>query len=67
MYIDHKQGNQSEQLVAAEFVFNNKVYISTNLLPFKVNYERKPTIGFEIRKKEKYAKTEKFVKEIKNV
>jgi len=48
-------------LATTEFVFNNKVHISTKLLPFKVNYERKPTIGFEIRKKKK------FVKEIKEM
>ena len=67
MYIDHRQGNQLEQLAAIEFAFNDKVHISTELLLFKVNYERKLTICFEIRKKEKYVKTKKFVKEIKKI
>ena len=29
MYINHKQGNWSEWLATADFVFNNKVYIAT--------------------------------------
>ena len=36
------------------------------LLPFKVNYEREPRIGFNIRKKKKYVKAEEFVREIKD-
>jgi len=35
--------------------------------PFKVNYEKEPRMGFEIRKKGKHVKTEKFVKEIKKI
>ena len=66
MYIDHRQNNQSEQLVIAEFAFNNKVHISTNLLLFKVNYRRELRIGFDIRKKEKYVKAEEFVKDMKD-
>ena len=54
-------------MAAIEFAFNDKVHISTKLLLFKVNYERKLTICFEIRKKEKYIKTKKFVKEIKEI
>ena len=36
------------------------------LLPFKVNYEREPRIGFNISKKGKNVKAEEFMKEIKN-
>ena len=64
MYINYRQENWSEQLAAVEFVFNNKVYISTKSLPFKFNYGRKPTISFKIRKKRKYTKIEKFVKKM---
>jgi len=35
------------------------------LLPFKVNYEQELRIGFEIRKKKKHIKVEKFVKKVK--
>jgi len=34
---------------------------------FKVNYRREPRMGFEIRKREKHAKAEEFVKEMKNI
>jgi len=33
---------------------------------FKVNYEREPRMGFDIRKKGKHVKAEEFVKEIKD-
>ena len=53
-------------MVIAKFVFNNKVHTVTKLSPFKVNYGRKPRIGFNIRKKRKYVKVEEFVKEMKD-
>ena len=56
-----------EWLVTAEFVFDNKVYIVIKSSLFKVNYRREPRMGFEIRKKEKYAKVEEFVKKIKKI
>jgi len=34
-------------------------------LPFKANYKQDPRIGFEGRKKEKYAGAEKFIEKIK--
>ena len=37
------------------------------LLPFKVNYEREPRMGFKIRKRKKYVKAEEFVKEMKKI
>jgi len=45
-----------EWLATTDFASNNKVHIATKLSLFKVNYEREPRIGFEIRKKEKYVK-----------
>ena len=54
-------------LATVEFAFNNKVYIFMKLLSFKVNYEKEPRIGPEIKKKEKYVKTEEFVEEMKEV
>ena len=49
-------------MATAEFVFNDKIYISTRLSQFKINYGREPRMGFDIKKKEKHIK---FVKEIK--
>ena len=54
-------------MATAEFVFNNKIYIVMKLSPFKVNYGQELRIGFEIRKKRKYMKVEKFVKKIKEI
>ena len=67
MYINHRQSNWLEQLTTAEFAFNNKVHMSAKSSLFKVNYRREPRMGFEIRKREKHAKAEEFVKEMKNI
>jgi len=53
-------------LATAEFTFNNKVHIVTKSSPFKINYRRELRMGFDIRKKEKNVKAEKFVKEMKD-
>jgi len=55
-----------EWLATAEFAFNNKVHIATKSSLFKVNYEREPRVGFDIRKKEKHVKAEEFAKEMKD-
>ena len=51
----------------AEFVYNNKVHLSTKISPFKVNYRQDPRIGFKVRKKGKYEGVEKFVIKIREV
>jgi len=38
------------------------VHSVTKILPFKTNYGQNPQIGFEIRRKEKFEKVDKFVK-----
>ena len=65
IYTNHKQSNQLEWLATIEFVFNNKVYMTTKSSLFKVNYRKELRIGFEIREKKKHVKAKKFVKEIK--
>jgi len=54
-------------LKTAEFVYNNKMHSSIKTLPFKVNYEQDPRIGFEGRKKEKYERVEKFIEKMKQI
>jgi len=49
----------------AEFAFNNKVHMARKSSPFQVNYGREPRMGFDIRKKGKNEKAEKFVREMK--
>ena len=67
MYIDHRQNNWLEQLATVKFALNNKIYITTKMSPFKVNYGREPRMGFKIRKRKKYVKAEEFVKEMKKI
>jgi len=67
MYIYYRQNNWLEWLTTVKFTFNNKVHTVTNLSPFKVNYEQELRVCFEIRKKGKYVKAEKFVKEMEGI
>jgi len=67
MFIDHRQQQWPEWLGTAKFIYNNKAYSSTWMLPFKANYGQDPRIGFEGRKKGKYAGAEKFVEKMKEI
>jgi len=67
MFIDHRQEQWPEWLGTTEFVYNNKAYSSTRILPFKANYGQDPRMGFERRKKEWYQGAEKFVKKMKEI
>jgi len=67
MFIDHRQEQWPEWLGTVEFVYNNKVYSSTRILPFKTNYGQGPRMGFEGRKKGKYVGAEKFVEKMKEI
>jgi len=67
MFIDHRQEQWPEWLGTAEFAYNNKVHLSTQTLPFKANYGQDPRMGFEGRKKGKYAEAEKFVERMKEI
>ena len=67
MFIDHRQEQWPDWLEIAKFVYNNKIYSSTKTLLFKTNYEQDSRIEFEVRRKEKYKRIEKFVIKIKEV
>jgi len=67
MFIDHRQEQWPDWLGMAKFAYNNKVYSSTKMLPFKANYGQNPRIGFEIRKKGRYEGAEKFITKIKEI
>jgi len=67
MFIDHRQEQWPEWLGTAEFTYNNKAYSSTQTSPFKANYGQDPRMGFERRKKGKYAGAEKFVEKMKEI
>jgi len=67
MFIDHRQEQWPEWLGTAEFAYNNKAHSSTRTLSFKANYGQDPRIGFEGRKKGKYAGAEKFIEKMKEI
>jgi len=51
----------------AEFTYNNKVHTGTKVSSFKANSGQDPRMGFEMRKKGKYERAEKFAERLKNV
>jgi len=53
--------------VIVEFAVNNKVHLTTKVLPFMVNYRRKLRMRVDIRRKGKVEKAIEFVKRIKKV
>ena len=67
IFIDYRQEQWPDWLGMAEFAYNNKAYLSTKTLLFKVNYEQDPRMGFEVRRKGKYKGAEKFVIKIREV
>ena len=67
MFIDHRQEQWPDWLGTAEFAYNNKIHSSTKTSPFKANYRQDPRMGFEIRKKGKYERAEKFVAKMKKI
>jgi len=67
MFINHRQEQWPEWLGTAEFAYNNKMYSSTKMSPFKANYGQDPRIGFKGRKKRKYQGAEKFIEKMKEI
>ena len=67
IFIDHRQEQQPDWLVIAEFAYNNKVQTSTKVSLFKANIEQDPCIGLEMRKKGKFEKAKEFATRIKKV
>ena len=67
MFINYHQEQWLDWLGTAEFAYNNKVHTETKVLSFEANNGRNPRMGFEIKKKERYEKTEKFTERIKEV
>ena len=67
MFINHRQEQWPKWLGTAEFVYNNKVHSSTQMIPFKANYRQDPRMGFKGRKKGKYEGAKKFIEKIKEI
>jgi len=66
-FINHRQEQWLDWLGMAEFTYNNKIYTTTKILPFKANYGQDPRMGFEGRRKGKYEAVGKFVERIKKI
>ena len=67
MFIDYRQKQWPDWLGTVEFTYNNKVHSSTKISSFKANYGQDSRIGFEMRKKEKYERAEKFVTKMREI
>ena len=67
MFIDHHQEQWLDWLATVEFIYNNKMQMSTRVLPFKANNGQDLYMGFEMRKKRKFERTKEFAKRIKEV
>ena len=51
----------------AEFVYNNKVQMSTKVSPSKANNGQDPCMGFKLRKKGRFEEASKFVERIQEI
>ena len=67
IFIDHRQEQWPEWLGMAEFAYNNKVHTGTKVSPFQANNGQNPRMGFEIRKKKRFEKVEKFIERMKEI
>jgi len=67
MFINHRQEQWPKWLGTVEFVYNNKVHSSTQMIPFKANYRQDPRMGFKGRKKGKYKGAKKFIEKMKEI
>jgi len=65
--VDHRQKDWLEWLASAEFAVNNKVHMTTKVLPFMANYRRELRMRGDIKKRGKVEKATEFVERMKKV
>ena len=65
--MDHRQKDWLEWLASAKFAVNNKVHMTTKVLPFMANYRRELRMGGDIRKRGKVEKATEFVEKMKKI
>ena len=65
--MEHRQRDQPEWLVSAEFAINNKAHTATKMSPFMANYGRELRMEGDIRKKGKVESAMEFVERMKKV
>ena len=66
-FVDYRQKDWPEWLVAAEFAVNNKVHTATKVSPFMANYRKELRMGGDIRRKGKVESATAFVERMKKV
>jgi len=66
-FVDHRQKDWLEWLASAKFAVNNKVHMTTKVLPFMANYRRELRMGEDIRKRGKVEKATEFVEKMKKI
>ena len=66
-FVNHRQKNWPGWLVLAEFVINNKTYLTTKVSLFMANYGRELRISIDLRRKEKIEKMTEFVERMRKV
>ena len=64
-FIEHRQKDWLEWMVAAEFAINNKVHTATKVSLFMANYGREMRMGGDIRRKGKMESAMEFVERMK--
>ena len=65
--MDHRQKDWLKWLASAKFAVNNKVHMTTKVLPFMANYKRELRMGGDIRKRGKVEKATEFVEKMKKI
>jgi len=66
-FTKYKQRDWPEWLATAEVAVNNKVHLTTKVLPFIANYRKELRIEIDIRKKEKIKKVIEFAERMRKV
>jgi len=66
-FIEYRQKNWLEWLVAAEFMVNNKVHTATKVSPFMANYGKELRMGGDIRRRGKVESATAFIERMKKV
>ena len=63
----HPQTDDQMERMNQELKINNKVYLTTKMSPFIVNYGRELRIGMDLRRKENMKKTIVFIERMRKV
>ena len=65
MFVSHRQNDWPEWITCAEFAYNNKVHMATQVSPFYTNYGYNPRMGIEPRRVTKSEPAKVFAERMK--